>query len=95
MRKIAVVTVGRSDYGLSRSILRRIVAEPSLQLQLLVSGAHLQPEFGNTWIEIEADGKISGVIQAPEGPKGLRTIAASLLHGTPNGAGDGHRSEHS
>lgn len=56
MRKIAVVTVGRSDYGLIRSILRRIVDEPLLQLQLLVAGAHLQPEFGNTWTEIEADG---------------------------------------
>jgi cytoskeletal protein CcmA (bactofilin family) len=35
-------------------------------------------------IEIEAGGRISGVIQAPEGPKGLRTLAASLLHGTPD-----------
>jgi cytoskeletal protein CcmA (bactofilin family) len=35
-------------------------------------------------IEIEAGGRISGVIQAPEGPKGLRTLAASLLQGTPN-----------
>ncbi len=31
-------------------------------------------------IEIEAGGRISGVIQAPEGPRGLRTLAASLLH---------------
>ena len=45
-------------------------------------------------IEIEAGGRISGVIQAPEGPKGLRTLAASLLRGPSNGAGDGHRSEH-
>ncbi len=35
-------------------------------------------------IEIEAGGRISGVIQAPEGRRGLRTLAASLLHGTPN-----------
>ena len=45
-------------------------------------------------IEIEAGGRISGVIQAPEGTKGLRSLSASLLRGTPNGAGDGHRSEH-
>jgi len=45
-------------------------------------------------IEIEAGGRISGVIQAPDGPKGLRSLAASLLRGTANGAGDGHRSEH-
>jgi hypothetical protein len=24
----------------------------------------------------------------------LRTVAASVLHGTSSGAGDGHRSEH-
>jgi UDP-hydrolysing UDP-N-acetyl-D-glucosamine 2-epimerase len=56
VRTIAVVTVGRSDYGLMRPILRRIADEPKLQLQLFVSGAHLRPEFGNTWTEIEADG---------------------------------------
>jgi cytoskeletal protein CcmA (bactofilin family) len=45
-------------------------------------------------IEVEAGGRISGAIQAHEGPKGLRTVAASLLHGASNGAGDAHRSEH-
>jgi cytoskeletal protein CcmA (bactofilin family) len=44
-------------------------------------------------IEIEAGGRISGVIQAPEGPKGLRTLAASLLRRPSNGAGDGDRAE--
>jgi cytoskeletal protein CcmA (bactofilin family) len=45
-------------------------------------------------IEIEAGGRISDVIQAPEGPKGLRAIAASLRRGTTSGAGDGHPAEH-
>ena len=45
-------------------------------------------------LEVEAGGRISGMIQAPEGPKGFRSLAASLLRGTSNGAGDGHRSEH-
>jgi cytoskeletal protein CcmA (bactofilin family) len=44
-------------------------------------------------IEIEAGGRISGVIHAPEGPKGLRTLAASLLRRPSNGAGDGDRAE--
>jgi len=35
-------------------------------------------------IEIEAGGRISGVIQAPEGRHGLRTLAASLLRETTN-----------
>lgn len=56
MRKIAAVTVGRSDYGLSRPILRRLAADPAITLQLLVSGAHFDPLSGNTFTEIEADG---------------------------------------
>ncbi len=56
MRKIAVVTVGRSDYGIERPILRRITADASLELQLIVGGMHLAPEFGQTVRAIEEDG---------------------------------------
>ena len=85
MRKIAAVTVGRSDYGLSRSILRRIVAEPSLQLQLLVSGAHLLPEFGNTWIDIEADGfTITERIPAHPPDDRPESVAVAMAQGIAN-----------
>lgn len=56
MRTIAVVTVGRSDYGIYLPVLRLIEADPELQLRLIVSGAHLSPEFGMTVNVIEADG---------------------------------------
>jgi UDP-hydrolysing UDP-N-acetyl-D-glucosamine 2-epimerase len=56
MRTIGVVTVGRSDYGLLRPILREIVASPDLGLALFVAGAHLRPEHGETVREIEDDG---------------------------------------
>jgi UDP-N-acetylglucosamine 2-epimerase (non-hydrolysing)/GDP/UDP-N,N'-diacetylbacillosamine 2-epimerase (hydrolysing) len=56
MRRLGVVTVGRSDYGLYRPILRRIQEEASLALQLIVGGAHLSPDFGLTVKGIEADG---------------------------------------
>lgn len=56
MRTIGVVTVARSDYGIYLPILRRIEAEPELELRLLVSGMHLSPEFGMTIASIEADG---------------------------------------
>lgn len=56
MRSIGVVTVARSDYGIYRPILRRIQADPDLQLGLFVSGAHLSPDFGLTVREIERDG---------------------------------------
>jgi len=56
VRKIAVVTVGRSDYGIYRPILRRIQADHELQLCLIVGGMHLSPEFGLTSKLIEEDG---------------------------------------
>lgn len=56
LRKIAVITVARSDYGIYRPILRRIVASRSLQLHLVVTGMHLSPAFGLTVTEIETDG---------------------------------------
>lgn len=56
MRTIGVVTVSRSDYGLYVPILRRISADPDLELRLLVSGMHLAPEFGATYRVIEEDG---------------------------------------
>lgn len=56
MRTIGVVTVGRSDYGLYRPILRAIESHPELQLRLIVSGAHVEPHLGLTVREIEGDG---------------------------------------
>jgi UDP-N-acetylglucosamine 2-epimerase (non-hydrolysing)/GDP/UDP-N,N'-diacetylbacillosamine 2-epimerase (hydrolysing) len=56
MRTIAVVTVARSDYGLSLPILRLIQRDPSLRLHLIAAAAHLAPEFGLTVRAIEADG---------------------------------------
>lgn len=54
-RTISVVTVGRSDYGIYRPILKKITGDRSLRLHLIVAGAHLLPQFGFTVKEIEAD----------------------------------------
>jgi cytoskeletal protein CcmA (bactofilin family) len=61
---------------------------------LIRASGHVSGTITYGELEVEAGGRISGVIQAPEGPKGLRTLAGSLLHVMPNGAGDEHRSEH-
>lgn len=55
-RKICAVTGSRADYGLLLWVLRGIAAEPQLRLQLVVTGMHLAPQYGNTWQAIEADG---------------------------------------
>ena len=53
---MGVVTVGRSDYGIYLPILKAIQSGPDLDLRLIVSGAHLSPEFGSTIRSLEADG---------------------------------------
>jgi UDP-hydrolysing UDP-N-acetyl-D-glucosamine 2-epimerase len=55
-RRIAVVTTSRADYGHLYWPLRDLSAHPEVELQLVVMGPHLSPEFGNTVGEIERDG---------------------------------------
>ena len=56
IRKIAVFTGNRAEYGLQYPILKAIAAHPNLEYFLLVSGAHLQEDFGYTLQEIQKDG---------------------------------------
>ncbi|APG27352.1 UDP-N-acetyl-D-glucosamine 2-epimerase, UDP-hydrolysing [Syntrophotalea acetylenivorans] len=56
MKTIGVVTSSRADYGIYLPVLRAILAEPNLRLQLFVTGMHLAPEFGLTVRAIEKDG---------------------------------------
>ena len=56
MKKIAVITVGRSDYGLLRPLLAQIKASKRLKLVTIAGAAHYAPEFGMTARELAADG---------------------------------------
>ena len=55
-RKICIVTGTRAEYGLLRWVIHGISKSPSLDLQLIATGMHLCPEFGNTVQEIKSDG---------------------------------------
>jgi GDP/UDP-N,N'-diacetylbacillosamine 2-epimerase (hydrolysing) len=55
-RKVCVVTGTRAEYGLLRWVMEGIREEQGLELQLIVTGMHLSPEFGLTYREIEKDG---------------------------------------
>ena len=69
MKNIAVVTGTRAEYGLLKPLLKAITKSDNLNLQLLVTGMHLMPEFGNTYLQIEEDGfKIDAKIE--DGLKG-------------------------
>lgn len=55
-RKICVATGTRAEYGLLRWVMEGIRETPGLELQIIVTGMHLSPEFGLTYREIEQDG---------------------------------------
>lgn len=84
MRKIAVVTVGRSDYGLLRPVLREIAATKGLALQLIVAGGHLERSQGLTVREILADGwKPAARVKVPaaDSPEGISRAMGAACAG--------------
>lgn len=56
MHKICVLTATRAEYGLLRWLMQDIRDDPGLLLQVVVTGAHLVPRFGNTWRQLVEDG---------------------------------------
>ena len=63
MKKICVVTGTRAEYGLLYWLMKEIQLDKELELQLIVTGMHLSPEFGLTYKEIEKDFKIDKKIE--------------------------------
>jgi GDP/UDP-N,N'-diacetylbacillosamine 2-epimerase (hydrolysing) len=63
MRKICVVTGTRAEYGLLYWLMKEIQSDESLEMQLIVTGMHLSPEFGLTYKEIEKDFSINKKIE--------------------------------
>jgi len=55
-RRVCVVTGSRAEYGLLYWVLRDLQSAIGADLQLVVTGTHLAPEFGHTVDEIEKDG---------------------------------------
>ncbi len=55
-RNICIVTGTRAEYGLLQWLMRAVANDANCQLQLVVTGMHLSPEFGLTWRHIEQDG---------------------------------------
>jgi len=56
MKKIAVVTGTRAEYGLLKPVIKHICEDNSLKLCLIVTGMHLSEKYGSTYKEIECDG---------------------------------------
>ena len=56
MKRIAPITLTRAEYSSFVPVLKALRDAPGFETQLIVSGTHLLPQFGNTVEQIEADG---------------------------------------
>ncbi|MBL4700558.1 MAG: UDP-N-acetylglucosamine 2-epimerase (hydrolyzing) [Phycisphaeraceae bacterium] len=92
MRKICVFTGSRAEYGLLYWVMRFIQDDPDLQLQVLVTGAHLSDRLGATYRQIEADGfqidvKVSMNLENDSGA-GLATAMGEEMAGVAKALDD-------
>ena len=84
-KKIGVLTATRAEFGLLKPLIVQLKKEECFETQVLVTGAHLCPEFGYTYKEIEEAGlsidvKIECVGQGDE-PKDISRNMAMALAG--------------
>lgn len=56
VKKVCIITAARSEYGLLKWVIDGVHHDNELELQLVVSGAHLSEEHGKTVQFIEEDG---------------------------------------
>jgi GDP/UDP-N,N'-diacetylbacillosamine 2-epimerase (hydrolysing) len=62
-RKICVVTGTRAEYGLLYWLMKAIAEDSQLELQLIVTGMHLSPEFGLTYKDVAKEFHIDKKIE--------------------------------
>lgn len=55
-KKICVLTATRAEYGLLKPIIQGLKVVNGFEVAVVATGAHLSPEFGLTYKEIEMDG---------------------------------------
>ena len=83
-RKICVVTGTRAEYGLLHGLMKSINNHNEFELQTLVTGMHLSPEFGLTYKNIKEDGfKINRKIEillSSDNPASIsKSVALGLI----------------
>ena len=81
-RTIAVFTGNRAEYGLQLPILKAIDQHPELEYRLIVSGAHLDDNFGKTLddkLTIACKDKAISILEIQKEGKGKQEIEKFLL----------------
>ena len=78
-RKIAIFTGNRAEFGLQLPILKEIKKHKKLDYQLIVSGAHLDKNFGETLAEIKnEDFKIHKKVKIQMDAKSLNSNVMAI-----------------
>jgi GDP/UDP-N,N'-diacetylbacillosamine 2-epimerase (hydrolysing) len=83
-RTVCVVTGTRAEYGLLRWVMDGIRNTRGLELQVVVTGMHLSPEFGLTFREIENDGfeidrKVEMLLSSDSGSGVAKSIGLGVI----------------
>jgi UDP-N-acetylglucosamine 2-epimerase (non-hydrolysing)/GDP/UDP-N,N'-diacetylbacillosamine 2-epimerase (hydrolysing) len=83
-RRIAVFSSSRADYGHLYWVLKALQADSGIDLRILVSGAHLSPQFGRSAEAFAADGfaieaRIEALLDADSDVAMAKTIGVALL----------------
>ena len=85
MKNICIVTATRAEYGLLRPLMSAIKKDHHLfNLQLLVTGAHLSPEFAYTYKQIEEEGftidaKVEMLLSADTGTSIVKSMGLGMI----------------
>lgn len=89
--RVAVVTVGRSDFSILRPLCRRLVDAPGIETGLWVGGAHFDAQSGMTVNNVRASGlPVWAEIDAPpeeRTPEGAARVMAAQIRGFATAAG--------
>lgn len=80
--KICVITATRAEYGLLSPVIKYIQDDHECQLQLIVTGTHLEDAFGLTYKEIEKDrieiARKIAIYQGSEDAQVLQTMSMAV-----------------
>lgn len=85
MKKVAIVTATRAEYGILRPLIKRFQEDVDIKQQVLVTGTHLEEKYGKTETEIVKDqvavfGRIS-ILEKGNTPYDISKTMANAICG--------------
>lgn len=85
MKKIAIVTATRAEYGILSPLIRKVNTDKDLELDLIVTGTHLSKKHGDTVSFIEKDGfpiaHLIPILEAGNTPYDISLTMANAIKG--------------